>query len=84
VWEIKSPKPRPVLRVFGRFAEKDVLIATNLGDRATLGGWGSREWRDAIETCKAEWRRLFPSWEPLCKGSIHDYVSNAIDGKYYK
>ena len=49
VWEIRSPRPRPSLRVFGRFAERDVFVATNWAERKLLKGRGSREWRDEIE-----------------------------------
>ena len=27
VWEIKAPRPNPGMRVFGRFAQKDVFVA---------------------------------------------------------
>ena len=84
VWEIKAPRPRPGLRVFGRFANIDIFVALHYASRDVLGGWQSRVWRDAREICKSEWRKLFLTWEPLNGTSIHDYVSNAIDGKYLK
>jgi len=84
VWEIKAPRPNPGLRVFGRFAQKDVFVALHHEARDALKGWQSRGWRDAKEICKSEWRTLFLTWEPLRGRIIHDYVSNAIDGRYLK
>jgi hypothetical protein len=84
IWEIKAPRPNPGLRVFCRFAKKDVFVALHHEARDTLRGWQSRLWRDAKEICKSEWRTLFLTWEPLRGATIHDYVSNAIDGRYLK
>ena len=75
VWEIRSRDPKPAIRVFGRFAEKDVFVALIWSYREPLGGPGSREWRDAIETSKAEWRKLFFTWPPHSGGSAGDYLS---------
>src|ERR1700730_1705516 len=38
VWELKSVRPKPSIRVFGRFAEPDVFVATNLAFRQDLKG----------------------------------------------
>jgi hypothetical protein len=84
IWEIKAPRPRPGLRVFGRFADIDIFVALHYASRDALGGWQSRVWRDAKEICKSEWRRLFLTWEPFSGNSIHEYVSNAFDGKYLR
>ncbi len=75
VWEIRSRDPDPGLRVFGRFADTDVFIALTWSKRADLKGPTSREWRDAIEGCKAEWRKLFPAYSPISGVNIHDYIS---------
>jgi hypothetical protein len=37
-WELISRKPKPGLRVFGRFAKPDVFIGTHVLERAGLGG----------------------------------------------
>src|SRR4051794_34054666 len=34
VWEIRSRRPRPSLRVLGRFADVDVFVATNVAVRS--------------------------------------------------
>jgi hypothetical protein len=78
VWEIRSRDPKPGIRVFGRFAEKDVFIAINWATRETLGGPKSRGWRDAIETCKAEWRNLMITYPPATGDDPNDYITNII------
>lgn len=84
VWEIRSVEPNPSIRVLGRFAERDVLVLTHWCLRSDLGGWNTREWRDAREVCKSRWTSLFNTYQPLGGSRIHDFVSNAADGKYFK
>ena len=78
VWEIRSRDPKPGIRVFGQFSEKDIFVALTWGFRETLGGPGSRKWRDARERCKAEWRKLFSTYNPHTGNDPHEYVSNII------
>jgi hypothetical protein len=78
VWEIRSRDPQPSLRIFGRFADKDLFVALSWANRADLGGPMSREWRDAKETCNAEWRKLFPAYAPKSGASLYDYLSNIV------
>jgi hypothetical protein len=75
VWEIRSRRPKPSIRVFGRFAEVDVFIATNAAYRKPLGGKGSRAWRDEIVGCTTIWRQLFPAHQPIESDDVHDCVS---------
>ncbi len=77
VWEIRSRDPYPGIRVFGRFADIDIFIALTWAKRADLAGPHSREWRDAREACKTEWRNLFPAYEPITGngGDFRDYIS---------
>ena len=84
VWEIRSVRPRPSVRVLGRFAKKDVFIATNFELRNGLGEFDSRAWREAKRRCLAEWRHLFNSYPALIGSTIHDHISDAIDGKYFR
>jgi hypothetical protein len=77
VWEIRVWDPKPGMRVFGRFAERDVFIALTWARREALPN--SREWRNAREGCKAEWRKLFPTYNAITGDNVNDYVSiNAI------
>lgn len=77
VWTLRS-RHKPSLRVFARFAELDVLIATNWAYRTILGRERSSEWRDERIRCKAEWKKLFPAEEPFNGSSIHEYVSAPV------
>src|SRR5260370_6873718 len=61
VWDLRSRDPKPGLRVFFRFAEKDVFVALTCAPRSVhvsslhrfpLRGRKSREWRNAIVGCK--------------------------------
>ncbi len=79
VWEIRSRDPKPSIRVFGRFADQDVFIATNLEYRKVLDHIRSRKWKEEILRCKAIWKRLFPYLDPHSGDSLSDYISNAID-----
>lgn len=84
VWEIRSVRPEPSIRVLGSFAKKDVFVATNYALREDLGGWQSREWRAVKKTCAAIWRAIFHTYRP--KNSIHiqDLVTGAHDGEYFR
>lgn len=75
VWEIISRNPKPSYRVFGRFARKDVFVATMVIERTLLGEFMSRLWRREIRRCKADWSRLFPANVPLLGDDINDYIS---------
>jgi hypothetical protein len=78
VWELRSKDP-PAIRLFGRFADKDVFIATNLEYRSLLYEIKSRFWAVQMRRCQAIWNRLFPYIDPHRGETSHDYVSNAID-----
>ena len=84
VWEIRSMRPDPSIRVLGRFADKDVFVATNYALRHELGGWQSRDWRDVKLKSRAIWTNLFHTYRPVSTTNIHDVVTGAIDGKYFK
>jgi hypothetical protein len=73
--EIRSFDPSPSLRLLGGFSEQDVFVGLTWEWRVNLGGPGSREWNNAIERCKAEWRKLFHPYTPYVGNSLHDYIS---------
>lgn len=84
VWEIRSVTDDPSIRVLGLFAAKNVFIATHFALREELDGWESRQWKETKRTALANWRNLFPGHTPIITTNIHDVVSGAIDGKYFK
>lgn len=54
-WEIKNRRPRPGMRVFGRFALPDVFVATHVVDRAGLNGMNSPEYEHEKLVCEDHW-----------------------------
>ena len=84
VWEIRSTGSNPSIRVLGFFAMKDVYIATNFALREDLGGWESREWKSVKRMAGAAWNALFHPYKPLGSSRIHDLVTGALDGQYFK
>jgi hypothetical protein len=80
IWEIRQVAPKPGIRILGGFAEQDVFVGLVWRYRPPLDDYGSAEWREAIQTCKHTWRRLFLTWPPVgstlnTKAAIHEYLS---------
>lgn len=78
VWDIRSRDPKPGLRVFGSFSEQDTFVCLYWKWRKDLGGPRSKSWRDARETCKAEWRKMFYPFVPFRGSSLNEYVSGNV------
>lgn len=74
VWEFRIGQPRPGLRIFGRFAAKDIFIGTHYYQREDLP---EGEWTQEIKLCCHAWNSLFPAYLPLNGTGIHDFISNA-------
>lgn len=79
VWEFRARRPYNV-RLFGRFAARDLFIATNWSWRENLPNAAgiTDRWREEILTSKTAWNRLFPSYSPYNGTDINDYITNAI------
>lgn len=75
VWEIRSRAPKPGIRVFGRFADRDCFVALGWGLRKELGGQGSKEFRQEVRSCLAAWRRIFPSYDAFKGNTVDEYIS---------
>lgn len=54
-WELLSRKPRPSLRVFGRFALPDVFIGTHVKERKGMGGMWSPQFEHEKLVCEEHW-----------------------------
>jgi hypothetical protein len=82
VWEFRTSKENGGLRVIGRFADKDVFVATNwhrkeeVLDPATKV-YDNQKVRDVSQHCRSEWQRLFPTYPPKSGETLHDYLSAA-------
>lgn len=75
IWSLRSVAPKPAIRVFGAFCEKDVFVALITRLRADLGGPESREWAQARESAIALWENLFPGEVRLLGDSVDDFFS---------
>ena len=84
VWEVRSVRDAPSIRVLGLFAAKDVFIATAFALREDLGSWQSREWKQVKRTARQRWSTLFHPYEPRVTTNVHNVVTGAINGKYFK
>ncbi|PSS59832.1 hypothetical protein C6558_36010 [Ensifer sp. NM-2] len=65
VVDLRVTNPKPSLRIFGAFADKDLLVLLN---------WELRENMDfdaEIKKCKLNWHGLFPH-HPALIGNTHD------------
>lgn len=84
VWDIRSSKPSPGLRVIGCFADVDTFVGllpasrsvpTVFVKRGPLGDRFSPEWAHIISETRALWRRLIPTWRPIGGDDPSDYFS---------
>jgi hypothetical protein len=55
-WELLSRKPRPSLRVFGRFALPDVFIGTHVKLRKGMGGMWSPQFKYEKLVCEDHYK----------------------------
>ena len=86
-WDIRSRDPDPGLRVFGRFAARDIFVALSWAPRSIRLSWSKRvpladrrlNWRLQILECEEQWNLVLPGAVPLVGKEVKDYVSaNAI------
>jgi len=77
VWEIRSIDPKPSIRVFGSFTDKDVFVGLTWSFRKDLNGYGGPKWQRAIQAYKTEWQTLFDC-QPISGGYPSDYLSEAV------
>lgn len=57
-WELISRRPKPSLRVFGRFAKPDVFIGTHVQIRTLLKGMWSAEFEHEKLICEEHWNNI--------------------------
>lgn len=90
VWSIRKRKA-PSTRIFGHFIETDVFLAlgvhlvTDLFDEVwDIRNWMRLKigeffpsWATEIRNCKAEWRKLFPTYQPHTAETLSGYLSYA-------
>ena len=84
VWEIRSTKDDPSLRVMGLFPIQDTFVSTEYARRDMLGGWESREWKIIKRRACAIWRNLFFAYDPIVTIDVKQVCSGATDEIFYK
>lgn len=85
VFDFRS-REKPGLRVFCRFAERNVLVAfvcaprsvkVSWLDKLPLGDRYSKHWKRAVRECKEQWSILFPKYDPVRGDNLNDYLTHA-------
>lgn len=71
-WELRNRKPRPSLRVFGRFAMPNVFVGTHVKRRDSLGGMWSMEFEMEKLVCEDYWQAAGLPTEPA-PGAFTDF-----------
>lgn len=72
--EFRVASYSPDLRLFGGFAQKDVLILLTWARKTGL------KYHAEIRRCKATWDDLFPGSVPIIGSTVDEYVSNFLEG----
>lgn len=78
VWEFKGKTP-PQVRVFGRFAAKDVFVATHWIWRRDIPDDDPKEWKREFRRCRTTWTNLFRPYPPHTGVEVDDYVGDSYD-----
>ena len=85
VWEIRSTREEPQIRIFGVFAAKDIFVATHYKLRDDLGGSkDSSQWKREINRTKKIWCDLFPAYTHKKTNDPHQLFTGALDEKYFR
>ena len=77
VFEIRSVRPKPSVRVFCFLAAQDTLICTHMVERTELGGFGHISWQHESRQARSYWRALFPTHAPLTGDDISTKITGA-------
>ena len=80
IWDIRSRDPRPALRVFGGFLEKDVFVGLTWRVRLQLEARNSAQWEHAISECRSRWTTLVPEHLPITGERVSDYFTTDVIG----
>jgi hypothetical protein len=75
-WELRSVRPKPSLRVFGRFACPDVFIATHCHERKGLRQKWSINWEIEKLTCEDHWRVAVGDLVPFSAAEYESYLTD--------
>jgi hypothetical protein len=75
IWEIRCRDPKPGLRIFGSFINRDAFVALTAVPHECLSS--EEDWNRTIQQYKEEWNRYFTS--PAFSGAYPDaYLTRAV------
>lgn len=74
-WELKSTRPRPSFRVFGRFAFPDVFVGTHVVKRTELKGKWTIEWELEKLNCEDHWKAALGNFAAFSAPSYEGYIT---------
>lgn len=74
-WTLRSVRPRPSIRVFGRFGSPDLFIGTHAIERHALGGIWSLEWEIEKLVCEGHWKAAVGDAGPFKGIAYTDYIT---------
>ena len=85
VWEIRSTRNIPQIRIFGVFAAKNIFVATHHRLRDDLSvSKDINQWKPQINRTKRIWRDLFPGYTHKKTNDSHQLFTGALDEKYFR
>lgn len=85
VWEIKSHREEPQIRVFGQFAAKDIFIAMRYRYRSEMGNFDNLNWSFEIRQVERKWRQVFlGEYSALTTQNQHKLFSGATDERFFE
>lgn len=74
-WELKSVRPRPSLRVLGRFACPDVFVGTHVLARTELKGKWDITWELQKLECEDHWKAALGDTSPYHAAAYEQYIT---------
>jgi len=84
VYEIRNRRPKPSIRAFGMFLQKDCLFLSHFCERAPLKGGGKNyQFHQEITKSRQFFRQVFPNLG-VKTGSITELVTGGQDEKILK
>jgi len=84
VWEIRSRRVEPQIRVFGQFAERNIFIGLTYNYRSELGAYDDSNWNYEIRRAKSRWKDLFPGYGPKLSTDPAKLFTGAINERYFR
>lgn len=70
IWEFRVSRPKPLVRVFGMFAQRDTFVALDYGHR------GKVDFSASMNTTESQWAVIFDKLSPFSGENINDYISD--------